>query len=766
MKLSLCIIVKNEAENLPTLFESIVDHVDQVVVTDTGSIDGTKEVCEEYCGDKLKWTEFSWCDDFSAARAFNFSQADGEWIVWADADDEIVGAENLKKEIEEWGPKGVNSFVFPYHYVVDVHGNTRVLQPRERLITNDGSFKWVGKLHEALTPLGKGSKAVKLQSVQWYHRTNDERVEHAAIRNVSILEKAMEEEIKHDTIDPRTVYNLGNAYFTNGQFLKAIACYQKYIPLSGWGEEIYLARWRSAAALRELKRYEEAKEEALLAVKEKPGHPDAFIELGKTCMQLGEWGDALMWFKTAESREFPQSAPVTSPMEYGPHMWWHKGHCLVQLERYKEALPFFKKYLQKLPDDEVVQRIIDVIETQVAEAEDVKAIMRVGELVGQQTFWHMLPQRYLKYPEVLFEKNQFVSRETTTGKDIALFCGEAVSEWDPTCEEEGGIGGSEEAAINMARGLREKGWNVHVFGTPKKEGDYGGVLYHHWTQFNPNDAWDIFIAWRIPQYVHSGINAKKKYLWLHDVTTIKHFTDKSLEAVDKIFVLSQFHRDLLPEIEDDKFVLTGNGIRIDQFLEGAQKNKMYCINTSAPDRGLECLLKMWPKVREQVPEAELHWFYGWETFDGLTAHRPEKKAEKERIVKLLDQPGVFDEGRVDHETIAKKYEEAQLWVYPTEFSEIYCITADKAQAGGALPVTTNVAAVGERVQYGTKIDADDIYTNEEAQEKFVETVVDYLKNPRQVNLEREGMREYAFKEYSWENIINQWDELFINDLNV
>jgi len=49
-----------------------------------------------------------------------------------------------------------------------------------------------------------------------------------------------------------------------------------------------------------------------------------------------------------------------------------------------------------------------------------------------------------------------------------------------------------------------------------------------------------------------------------------------------------------------------------------------------------------------------------------------------------------------------------------------CITADKAQAGGALPVTTKVGALDERVKYGTMLDVKDIYTNEEAQKEFIE----------------------------------------------
>jgi glycosyltransferase involved in cell wall biosynthesis len=106
--LTLCIITKNEEKNLPKLFESIVPYVDKVVITDTGSTDKTKEISEKYCGEKLKWTTFEWCDDFSAARNYNFSQADkNSWVIWADADDTILNAKELKSIIKDCEKNGI-----------------------------------------------------------------------------------------------------------------------------------------------------------------------------------------------------------------------------------------------------------------------------------------------------------------------------------------------------------------------------------------------------------------------------------------------------------------------------------------------------------------------------------------------------------------------------------------------------------------------------------------------------------------------------------
>lgn len=766
--ITLCIIVKNEEKTLPVLFKSIVPYVDKVVVTDTGSTDKTKEVCEEYCGEKLKWTTFEWCDDFAAARNYNFSHADKDsWVIWADADDIILNATELKSIIEDCEKNNINAVMFPYHYVVDKNGNTTCLQTRERLIKNNGTYKWIGRVHEAMLPITKMSSGLSLNTVEWFHNTTPERVEKSKFRNLDILEKALEEEISNNKVDPRTLYNLGNAYFTVDDFQKAIACYVKYLTLSGWVEEMYLARHRITLALLYTKQFELAEESALKTISLKPEYPDAYIDLGKVYYELREFDKSIYWFKEALNKKLPKSLPVYNPMDYAANLYWLLGHALSQIERYTEAYEYFKKFQTFYKDNKEVVEILKTLDEAMEEAENVRAIARVGKVTNaiaiesnqkENKFWSVIPKKYLEFPEVLYFKNKISNKTESTGKEMAIYCGKCIVEWDPSVEKNGGIGGSEEAVINLSRLLAKKGWKITVFGRPLKEGVYDGVEYKYYTEFNPRDKYDVFISWRMPSVMNAEINSDRKYIWLHDCTPQDMFSANILRNTDKIMVLSKYHRSLYPEIPEEKFMYTGNGINPDFFNEDIKKNPKYCINTSAPDRGLEVLLKMWPSILKEVPDAELHWFYGWDVFDGLHKDNPEKQVYKARIKELLNQPGVFEEKRADHITIAKKYKEAQLWLYPTEFTEIYCITADKAQAGGALPVTTVVAALDERVKFGTKMDVNNLYSNENAQKEYIQKVINYLKNPELVDKEREGMSNYALTNCSWARIADQWDK--------
>ncbi len=87
MQLSVCLITRNEEARLGRALQSVAGVADEIIITDTGSADDTLVIAERF-GASI--SHFAWCDDFSAARNFCFSQAQGEWIFWIDADEELL----------------------------------------------------------------------------------------------------------------------------------------------------------------------------------------------------------------------------------------------------------------------------------------------------------------------------------------------------------------------------------------------------------------------------------------------------------------------------------------------------------------------------------------------------------------------------------------------------------------------------------------------------------------------------------------------------
>ena len=106
MNLSVCLIARNEEENLERVIGSIEAVADEIILTDTGSTDDTVSLANSL-GAKISY--FPWCDDLSAARDFSFSQARGDWIFWIDADEAL-----LSESVEELGRCISRDDVFAY----------------------------------------------------------------------------------------------------------------------------------------------------------------------------------------------------------------------------------------------------------------------------------------------------------------------------------------------------------------------------------------------------------------------------------------------------------------------------------------------------------------------------------------------------------------------------------------------------------------------------------------------------------------------------
>ena len=87
--ISLCMIVRDEEAVLGRCLESVAPAVDEIIVVDTGSMDGTKAVAAAYT-DLI--FDFAWVDDFAAARNVSFAKATGDYILWLDADDVLQQA--------------------------------------------------------------------------------------------------------------------------------------------------------------------------------------------------------------------------------------------------------------------------------------------------------------------------------------------------------------------------------------------------------------------------------------------------------------------------------------------------------------------------------------------------------------------------------------------------------------------------------------------------------------------------------------------------
>lgn len=194
------------------------------------------------------------------------------------------------------------------------------------------------------------------------------------------------------------------------------------------------------------------------------------------------------------------------------------------------------------------------------------------------------------------------------------------------------------------------------------------------------------------------------------------------------------------------------------------RNPKQVVYGSSYDRGLEHLLKIWPDVIKEVPEAKLRIFYGWVLFDKMLSGNPASMAWKEKMIELMKQPGVTELGRISHGACAVEFENAGIWAYPTHFGEISCITAMRAQALGAVPVVINYAALQTTVQHGVKVEGD-IY-EPEVREEFKKQLIALLKDEARQEEIRVPMMEWAKETFPWSKVAKQWSDEFKSEVSL
>ena len=126
-------------------------------------------------------------------------------------------------------------------------------------------------------------------------------------------------------------------------------------------------------------------------------------------------------------------------------------------------------------------------------------------------------------------------------------------------------------------------------------------------------------------------------------------------------------------------------------IEIVNRNQLF-IYASAPNRGLEYVLKLWPLIKKSIPGATLEVYYGFGgkvdlMLSNMMGHNA-FTSWKEEMLMLLTQEGIDYKGMVSQKDINAAFKKAGFLLYPATWPETGCITVMKAMASGAIPITS------------------------------------------------------------------------------
>ncbi|WHX50382.1 glycosyltransferase family 2 protein [Paenibacillus woosongensis] len=281
-------IVKDEEKFLPECLDSVCGIVDEIIIVDTGSRDRTKEIAQKYTS---KIYDFSWCDDFSAARNYSFEQATQEYIMWLDADDILLpeDQEKLKKLKESLSPKR-EVVMMDYCLSFDSAGIPLVLSRRHRLVRRDKKLKWVGIVHEYIDVAGA---EVCFANVAVAHRRQGSHAE----RNLRIIEQWI---ASGGRLEGRLLLHYGSELADISRLEEAAVQLNRFLLQPGNAlSDCVLACIKLADCCEKLGLKEKKLETLLRSFQYDTPQSEVCCAIGGCFEERGQWETAIYWYRQA-----------------------------------------------------------------------------------------------------------------------------------------------------------------------------------------------------------------------------------------------------------------------------------------------------------------------------------------------------------------------------------------------------------------------------------------------------------------------------------
>lgn len=206
--ISICIIVKDEEENIKICLDNLAKLEYEIIVIDTGSTDNTKSIASQYT-DKVY--DFKWCDDFSAARNYAIEKSTKEYILMVDSDEFLV--DFRKQELETLLLRNHRSVGRIHRNNIFIRNNMEYSSKEfvNRLFPKK-YYLYTGKIHEQIVAFSEEEYPTYKVPLYFDHvgyNGDESDRKKKAQRNIQMLLKSLSE----DGDDPYTLYQLGKGYY-------------------------------------------------------------------------------------------------------------------------------------------------------------------------------------------------------------------------------------------------------------------------------------------------------------------------------------------------------------------------------------------------------------------------------------------------------------------------------------------------------------------------------------------------------------------------
>lgn len=320
------------------------------------------------------------------------------------------------------------------------------------------------------------------------------------------------------------------------------------------------------------------------------------------------------------------------------------------------------------------------------------------------------------------------------------------------------LGGSETAAINIARALRSLGNLVIVFcPLDSVQRDFNckdGIRWKHiddYPNFIVNTEVDLLIVSRNAEFFGHPHQARKAVLWCHDLATHTYTTPTALSLgwnFDEVWVVSEYHRQQWHRITGyplQNIRVTRNGITPIETIDMGKVPKQL-LYAARPERGLENLVRP-GGIMSRLPDYKLK----ITMYDNYPPHM--MGYYQQLFAWAQELPNVEVLGPKTQAELRQLMRNSWAYVYPTNFEEVSCILAREAISVHTPFICTAKGALMETLgDCGIYVPSNDV-GSDAYNDRFIQEIR-LLENPDRYREIQEKMAKR--EDLDWLSVAEQW----------
>ena len=351
MKLSVCMIVRDNEHMIRECLESIRPWVDEMIVVDTGSKDATPQIAESL-GAKL--FQFEWIDDFSAARNVSLEHASGKWLFWMDSDDTISEECGRKLRALADGQHASNTFGYVMQVRCPAIGKNGIdeftVVDHVKMFRNDPRVRFEGRIHEqVLMPIRRIGGEIAWTDIYVVHSGSDyspEGQRRKSERDLRILQKDLEERPDH----PFVLFNFAMTYAELGRYKEALPWVEKCLEVSQPYEShvrktyAYLANCHS-----QLEQESQALDACRRGRELFPDDAELLFREAMSLHSLQRYDEAIARYRELLNLETSEELKSTDPSITGFKCRFNLGVCYSEAGKSPEAELQWREVLREHP---------------------------------------------------------------------------------------------------------------------------------------------------------------------------------------------------------------------------------------------------------------------------------------------------------------------------------------------------------------------------------------------------------------------------------